>query len=209
LLGTLVTAIVYEVTGGHLVPRHASPMAEAAATRPTDASNSTRRVAPAPVAPLRAARSDDIREAERLGNEVTTQRARADFAEGQLEAIEGRPIPWPKDVAPAYQEDAVTRQLKEFVVDRGLARIKNIDCSEYPCIGNLQLPDASPQAAQKLHEALNEMIKQKYTGRVALSISSSQSGEGPDRVSTASISVVPNDDDVKARVRHRIDAASP
>jgi hypothetical protein len=88
----------------------------------------------------------------------------------------------------------------------GLAKLTSIDCSEYPCIGTLQLPDSGPQAAQKLHEALNEMIKRHYKGSVALSISSSRSGTGSDAALTSSVSVMPNDEDVKTRVKHRSEA---
>ena len=75
-------------------------------------------------------------------------------------------------------------------------------------VESLQLTDTSPQAAQKLHEALNEMIKRNYGGSVALSISNSRSGSGVDATSTANVSVMPNDEDVKTRVRYRSDSAN-
>ena len=79
-------------------------------------------------------------------------------------------------VSPEYKQDAVTRQLQEFIVSRGLAKIKDIDCSEFPCVETL------------------------------LFISGSQLGQGSDAVSVAAISVMPDDEDTKTRVRHRSDA---
>jgi hypothetical protein len=58
---------------------------------------------------------------------------------------------------------------------------------------------------QQLHDALDDMIKRYYSGSVALSISASQAGEGPGTVSLAGVSVMPNDEDVKTRTRHRGD----
>jgi len=205
LLGAFGTVAVYETTDAHLLAReHTSQVANV--PRAQQAGQPNPDVALTQARPPRSTRPDH--EVARLREEAITQRGRAELAEGQLEAIEGHEIPWPRDVASEYKEDAVTKQLQEFVVNRGLAKIKNIDCSEYPCVETLQLPDTSPQAMQKLHEALNEMVKQYYNGSVALAISSSQSGLGSDAVSMAGVSVMPNDEDVKARVRNRNDPGS-
>jgi len=45
-------------------------------------------------------------------------------------------------------------------------------------------------------------------GSVALSISNSRPGSGADATSTANVSVMRNDEDVKTRVRYRSDSAN-
>jgi hypothetical protein len=205
VLGCVATAALYEATGMRVIAGHGPPAPSTAATRPPPPS------APAAVLPSARGRSPASSHAgsagdvARLGAEVSELRNRAAFAEGQVEAVEGHAIPWPGDVAPEYQKESVEQQLNEFVVDRGLAKIKSIDCTEYPCVEILQLPETGPQALQKLHDALNDMIKRHYSGPVALSISASQAGEGSGAVSLASVSVMPNDEDLKTRTRHRGD----
>jgi sulfite reductase alpha subunit-like flavoprotein len=196
VLGCVATTALYEATGMRVLAGPGAPSTAAA------------RLQPPPASPLARGRpggshAGSASDVARLGAEVADLRNRAAFAEGQVEAALGHEIPWPRDVAPEYRRESVEQQLQEFVVDRGLAKIKDIDCSEYPCVEVLQLPETGPQAIQKLHDALNDMIKRYYSGPVALSISASQAGEGPDAVSLASVSVMPNDEDLKTRTRHR------
>jgi len=205
-LGCVATAALYEATGMSVIAGRGPEAPSTAATRPQPPPS-----APAPALPLPrrrppgSSRAGSAGEVARLGTEVADLRNRAVFAESQVEAVEGHATPWPANVAPEYKKESVEQQLKEFVVDRGLAKIKDIDCSEYPCVEILQLPETGPQAIQKLHDALGDMIKRYYDGPVALSISASQSGEGSGAVSLAGVSVMPNDEDLKTRTRHRSD----
>jgi len=204
VLGSIATAALYEATGMRVFADRANAPG-AAATRSRTESPSA---ASTPTLPLSRGRpdanhADRADEVARLGAEVADLRNRAAFAESQVEAAEGHETPWPRDVAPEYKKESVEKQLKEFVVDRGLAKIKSIDCSEYPCVEVLQLPETGPQAIQKLHDALDDMIKRYYSGPVALQISASQAGEGSGAASLAGVSVMPNDEDLKARTRHR------
>lgn len=203
VLGAVATAALYEATGMRIFAGH-GPGAPSTVARLQPST-------PAPALPPARGRltggshAGSAGDVVRPGAEVADLRSRAAFAESQIEAAEGHETPWPEDVAPEYKKESVEQQLKEFVVDRGLAKIKNIDCSEYPCVETLQLSETGPQAIQKLHDALNHMIKRYYSGSVALSLSASQSGEGPDAVSLAGVSVMPNDEDLKIRTRHRSD----
>ncbi|HEX7836686.1 MAG TPA: hypothetical protein VF469_04435 [Kofleriaceae bacterium] len=203
VLGCVATAALYEATGMRVFADRGPQAPRTAATRPLPSAS-----AALPLArgrPPGGSHTGSAGEVARLGVEVADLRNRTALAEGQIEAVEGHEIPWPAHVAPEYKRESVEQQLKEFVVDRGLAKIKDIDCSEYPCVEILQLPETGPQAIQKLHDALNDMIKRYYSGPVALSLSASQSGEGPDARSLAGVSVMPNDEELKLRTRHRSD----
>jgi hypothetical protein len=145
----------------------------------------------------------DAAELARLGAEVADLRTRTALAEAQVEATEGRESAWPANVAPEYRKESVEQQLKEFVVDRGLAKIDHLDCSEFPCVGVLELSEPGPAGRKKLQDALGELSHRYYNGRVALTMSSSQVGSGTDAVSLAGVSITPNDEDVKIRTRHR------
>ena len=164
---------------------------------PRQASSLPRLVA-TPTSPVAVAGSSEL---VRLRGVAAEMRARATAAEEQLQLAEGHPTVWPHDAPAAYRQDAVEKQLKEFVVDRGLAKLKSIECSEYPCVEVLQLSDNGPQAMQGLQTSLNEMIKRYYDGSVALMISSS--GTGADGGNLTSVSIVPNEEEVKDRTHHR------
>jgi len=165
-----------------------------APSHPPSASSSTR-----PAATGGASEIAHLREV------AADMRERARIAEEQLALAEGRPVVWPREVPAAYKREAVEKQLKEFIVDRGIAKISRIECSEYPCVEVLQLSDDSPEGLHTLQASLNEMIKRYYEGPVALMIASSQSGAAGG--STASISVVPDDDEIKNRTQHRASSA--
>jgi len=206
LLGVVVAAVIYEatglrVTGGHAPEAMASKPPVSGAARPAG-------VAPRPApAPVPGAPTSDTGQVAGLRAEASDAKARAAFAEQQLEAVEGRAIPWPANVAPQFKKEAVEQQLKEFVVDRGLATIKSMDCSEYPCVEVLQLTDTGPDAPKQFRAALGEMVKRYYGGNVLLSIQGSRTERGSNTVSLAGVGVVPNEDDVKARARHRAQQA--
>ena len=196
-LGGATVAGFYHLRGAHGSFEKGSQLPAPRATATTTDTPAP----PAPVAPVGAravpapprpgagqAEADDLRE-------------RAAFAEGQLEAVEGKAIEWPKDAAPTYQRASVEAQLKRFIVDRGLAKVASIDCEEFPCVAVLSQDNtlAGPESMQALGVALNDLIKESYTGRTALTMSASQEG------STAryAVSIMPNDEDIKTRVTHR------
>jgi hypothetical protein len=199
VLGILVTSLVYEVTEFRITGRPVSRVV--ASTQPTPASPAALDLQPR-AASLPGPRPDNT-DIERLRAEVSSLKGRAAFAEQQLEAAEGRATTWPPDVAPEYKRESVEQQLKELIVDRGLAKVKQIECSEYPCVEILQLPNTGPQAMQDLHVALQDVIKRYYNGKVALAISGSKVGNGSNAVSLAGVSIIPNDEDLKTRARHR------
>lgn len=204
LLGVLAAVVVYEATDLRITA-HGSHDAPSVAAQPAVTSITPGALGAGTVARPRTTLPPSATTAGSgvSEGEAAALRARAAYAESQLEASEGRESTWPADVAPEYRRESVERQLKKFVVDRGLAKIDRLDCSEFPCVSVLALPENGSQPRQKLHEALNEMIKESYSGRVALSISSSQSGTGSDATSIAGVSVMPDDEDVKTRTRHR------
>jgi hypothetical protein len=193
VLGGIAVAGVYHLRGTRAV----SP--ETVQSAPTVGMPARPAVGPAPThrdraMPAPAPPGTSREEAEEL-------RERAAFAEGQLEAVEGKAIEWPKDAAPAYQRASVEAQLERFIVDRGLAKVASIDCEEFPCVAVLSQADtrAGPESMQVLGAALNDLIKESYSGRTALTMSASQDG------STAryAIAIMPNDEDIKTRVTNR------
>jgi hypothetical protein len=200
LLGMLVASAIYEITDLRIVARRpttAPPISTpAAATRSVSATPVAATASPPPTLPVAAAPTPEAQTNAAL-------RSRLALAEGQLEASEGHESKWPANVAPEYSKDAVAKQLQKFIVDRGLAKIDHLDCEEFPCVAVLQLADNGPDAGQKLHDALREMSNASYQGRVALSISSSRRGQGSAATTVAGVSVAPDDEDVKLRVRHR------
>jgi len=204
VLGILATVVVYEATGLRITA-HGSLGTTNVAAQPVGTPATTGALGPSSVARVRTTLPSSAATAGSglSDEEAAALRARTAYAESQVEAAEGRESAWPAGVAPEYRKESVERQLKKFVVDRGLAKIDRLDCSEFPCVSVLTLPENGSQARQKLHEALNEMIKENYSGRVALSLSSSQSGTGSDATSIAGVSVMPDDEDVKTRTRHR------
>jgi hypothetical protein len=102
-----------------------------------------------------------------------------------------------------FKRESVEKQLREFVVERGLGKLKSINCAEYPCVEVLQVTDASPEGARALHAALNDMVKHYYQGKVVLSVLNTRTESGSNAANYAGISVVPNDADTKSRARYR------
>lgn len=210
LSGIAVTAVFYEATGIRIVGDH-NPAAVAmagSAPRVPSTTTSPSRTSPRPMAIAapgtpQLAGSTPPASDPRPGETVADAKARAAFAEQQLEAVEGRAIAWPENVAPVFKQNAVEQQLKEYIVDRGLGQLKNIDCSEYPCVEVLQVNDQSAQGTQALRTALNDMVKQYYKGKVVLSVVANRVDNGTTSASYAGVSVGPNDADTRSRARYR------
>jgi hypothetical protein len=204
VLGIAVSVAFYKLAVSRGDDARASRPADAPSSVPAAATNPASRIPVPATSPTRTAAVGGASEIARLRELAAEMRERAKAAEEQLELAEGHPVVWPHEVPAAYQREAVEKQLKEFVVDRGIGKIKRIECAEYPCVEVLQLSDNGPDALHGLQASLNEMIKRYYEGPVSLIISSSQSADGG---SIASISVVPDDDEVKNRTRHRASGA--
>jgi len=202
VLGIIVTAGAYEATDLRLLGKHPQTSATAAAPPPMTAAKTAAELSRA-VAPGLRARQQLPAGGAISEDEAAALRARTALAESRVEASEGRESPWPTNVDPQYRREEVEKQLKRFVVDRGLAKVDHMDCSEFPCVSVLTLSENGPQAREQLHAALKEMIKANYGGHVALSISASQAGTGSDATSVAGVSVMPDDEDVKTRTRYR------
>jgi len=199
VLGILASVAFYELTG----PRNVSerePLAAGTTRAAPVAAPRHSEIPPwlvtAPKDAVAVARANEVAHLRAVAAEM---RDRATAAEEQLELAEGHPTAWPNDTPAAYRREAVEKQIKEFVIDRGLAKLKSIECSEYPCVEVLQLSNNEPRAMQDLQASLNEMIKRYYEGSVALMISSS--GTGSDGLT--SVSIVPNDDEIKTRTHRR------
>lgn len=134
---------------------------------------------------------------------VQEAEGRAEWAEGQLEAVEGKPSPWREDIHAAYRPDAFRAQLQEFVVDKGLGKVADIDCAEYPCIATIELPTLDVAGdAQKLRPAMRELMKRYPDERLNLSVASTEwFGKG-----ISVVAIGPSDDqDVVQRTKHRTD----
>lgn len=195
VIGIVVAVGFYELTGYRITSGQAPQIAQAA---PAASPAAPQSAAPGPAAiasrpppriepqAVKAQDNDDLRN-------------RASFAEAQLEAIEGRAVQWPHDVRAEFRREAIEKQIEEFVISRGLGKLKSMDCSEYPCVQVIELASLGSKSAQDLHASLREMIKKHYTGPVALSLSRSQNGT----TNLVGMSVVPNDEETKERVRHR------
>ena len=204
LLGVASSVAVYELVSSSDENNRASRRADSPRTALGAATSDASRIAQSPTRTALPAPLQGSREVAHLREVADGLRARTTAAEEQLELAEGRSIPWPADVRAAYKRDAVERQLKEFIVDRGLGTIKDIDCSEYPCVGVLEIANTGPLEMSSLNESLREMIKRYYEGPVALMISNSQSGDG---ANLATVSILPDEEDVKIRTRHRANEA--
>ena len=197
--GVAVTVAVYEATGIRLRGDRAPQVAANApvSREGLPSVTSAPALAPVPAPQAHATGSDPAK----LQADLSEAQNRAAFAEKQLEAVEGQAVPWPDDVAPYFKKEAVEQQLKEFVADRGLAKLKSINCTEYPCVEVMQLNN--PDSIQDLQGALHDMAKRFYSGKVMISVQNTRVGSGSNAASYAGISIVPNDEDVRNRTRYR------
>lgn len=205
VLGVAVAATCYEATGLRIWGGRSEPAALsgspqiAVATASSPAFTKLTSTSPPPPAlPAPSGHTADLQ------TDLAEAKTRAEYAERQLEAIEGAPVPWPDKVAPVFKQQSVEQQLKEYVVDRGLGTLKSINCSEYPCVQVVQLTDASPEGSKALQAALSEMVKRYYNNeRVALGIQGAKVKNGSDLASYAGVSIAPMDHDVRSRARYR------
>jgi ferric-dicitrate binding protein FerR (iron transport regulator) len=79
-------------------------------------------------------------EAELAGLRAEVQRLQFSetLARGQLASLQGRPIPWPTDVAEAYRPAPLEASLRALVAKHPGLSLEALDCSEFPCVAILQ-----------------------------------------------------------------------
>ncbi len=145
LAGAAVTVVVYE---GSAVVR-ASPGAE-----PTTVNaGETHRIpghAPIVVAPRtpEERRLDVARlEAELEAAEKALAEAKFEGAltRGQLQAVQGVPSEWPKDVPEAVTPERFKAELEARLADVPDIEISHVDCDEYPCIAAIRYTGANTE----------------------------------------------------------------
>lgn len=153
--------------------------------------------------------------------------ARLAFAQGRIEAQEGRPQQWPEDIPEDDRPERFRLHVEEMLEELPDARLSRLDCSEFPCIAVLEtestllesihsLLDGDPrndEERERLHDALGRMADRVY-GDDAFQQSGTWTALPPNGGKRrpffdsalwpcARTSSAP---EVKERIRHRIDA---
>ena len=90
--------------------------------------------------------------------ELDSCRFQARLLRGQLQIYEGKWQEWPEEVPEVF--DRISLEAILPVAWNDLAVIDHLDCSEYPCLVTLTLPEDQHECCTHLMEALPEELKE-------------------------------------------------
>lgn len=96
--------------------------------------------------------------ADEEDEELEACRFEARLLRGQLRVYEGRWQEWPAEVPELFGRDSLEAVLPVAWSD--LAAIDHLDCSEYPCLVTVTLPEDQHECCTHLMEALPEELKE-------------------------------------------------
>jgi hypothetical protein len=148
------------------------------------------------------AENDALREAL-----ASTQRL-VDEQQLQLASTHGKPSPWPSDVAPAWQPDAVRARAEAAAKANG-ATVQAVDCDEYPCVVAFDIPvGADPNSGQAAAHAIQEALNPVGPGGDASAMQMMQvRDDGSGAIATLVAGFLPSDvgpnDPVQTRLKRR------
>jgi hypothetical protein len=166
------------------------------------------------IARLRSRVGDLQRQLDATREELQASKVQGAVASGQLSALQGTPIAWPDDVPDALRPEGFEAGLRAAIAPIEGAKVVEVDCSEYPCIGVVELPgiggDAVHDAVGGVRQRLSEGPWKELGEDMAAMLSvSSVADEQGERVvlgvgaAAAGFDQIP---DADTRTRYRMDS---
>lgn len=129
-------------------------------------------------------------------------------ARGQVQAHEGKSIPWPKDAPAALRPDAFEAFVRARVAKIPGASLAELDCSEYPCIAVLSTTSTDPDWQVDLAATHDEMSSAGFGDQIRVMGAGMQRDDEQGHVSRLyGFTVVPGeggDDDTSQRAGYRL-----
>jgi hypothetical protein len=125
-------------------------------------------------------------------------------ARGQLEAVEGRPVPWPDDAPAGMRPEVYESSLRALLEGQPGAELSAIDCTEYPCVAVI-----TGVGEAGLAEVPKALIEQVAAGLpVGLAELAAKREDGPDAPVSLAFVIMPGDEqgvppELATRSEHR------
>ncbi len=210
LAGAAVTVVVYE---GSAVVR-ASPGAE---PMTVNAGETHRIPGDAPIAATPRTPEERRLDVARLEAELeAAEKALAEakfegaLTRGQLQAVQGVPSEWPKDVLPAVSPERFKAELEAQLADVPDVEISHVDCEEYPCIAAIRYTGASSDDSwqKPIGDSVHGWLEGVYgPDGMSISTNTSRFRNGDKSASYVIFGAHSGDDapDVGTRTEYRID----
>lgn len=126
---------------------------------------------------------------------------RARLLQGQVNALQGTPTPWPDDLSAGHQPEAIRQMLVRAVVERGLGTLAAMDCDEYPCVALIQRQAAPSDWVEQVKSALSPELEAGYLPQTGLGLWANSSGEGDAQQGQIAVAIVPAGGDGNAETR--------
>jgi anti-sigma factor RsiW len=127
---------------------------------------------------------------------------------GQLAAVQGTPQPWPAKIHPTMTAEHFGQELAKRFADVPGVEVRNVDCSEYPCIAALEFTTASDVVEHDAAIRIAGWVQEAYGDDHSLSMDRSRfvHDDAEARYIVFGAHAGQDDPNVQAREKWRIDS---